>query len=173
MTLTVGLVIVRKPHNADTHGIPHSHPRCGNPYQQDSEQSGSWRVSQTPGTRHPRSQPVHHSPRKKGRSLMARTTHRFTQITDDSPRRQNYLYSIRQKKEIIPHEQRTHRRLTVYAWYLLPGPYFIHNYNRITQEWTTRLLVIKDDIETGLQEDYRPVNVPPPWLTQEIERTAA
>ena len=102
---------------------------------------------------------------------MARTQHRFTQITEGK-QRQNYVFSIRQEKEIHPHEIRSFQRLTIYAWYLLPGPYYVRNYDIITHEWKTNLLVIKYE-DGKIKEDYRPVNVPPTWLTKAIERIAA
>ena len=101
-----------------------------------------------------------------------RTTHKFTRenLIGIRPRLETRLYSTRQKKEILPHHARQSRKGNhgEITWHLLSGAYYlfeldINSYGN--GGWILHLLIIKET-DTGLYEDYRPVNVPPDWLKE-------
>ena len=111
---------------------------------------------------------------------MARTTHRFTQLTEGKERK-NFLFSLRQKKEILPHGKKFSHNLTIFWWHLLPGAYYIYHYAKQYKEWQLSLVVIKklnlkkDEFKRNgnhsYVEEYKPVNSPPEWLTEQIDKT--
>lgn len=104
---------------------------------------------------------------------MARTTHRFTQLTEGT-KRKNFLFSIKQEREILPHGKCTSYNLTIFLWHLLPGAYYVYNYAKQHKEWQLKLVVIKKNYNPNKSEpyieEYKPVNTPPEWLTKIIEK---
>lgn len=108
---------------------------------------------------------------------MARTTHRFTQLSEGTGERKNYLFSIRQEREILPHGVRTSNNLRLFSWHLLPGAYYIYFYAKQYKEWQLSLLVIRKnnaDVPGAIHafiEELKPVKSPPEWLTEMIEKT--
>ena len=107
---------------------------------------------------------------------MARTTHRFTQLTEGKERK-NFLFSLRQEKEILPHGKKSSHNITIFSWHLLPGAYYLYNYAKQYKEWQLSLVVIKKangpSINSSISytEEYKPVNSPPEWLTKQISKT--
>ena len=100
---------------------------------------------------------------------MARTTHRFTQLTEGKERK-NFLFSIRQEREILPHGKKSSHNITIFWWHLLPGAYYIYHYAQQYKEWQLSLVVIKKK-PINYTEEYKPVNSPPEWLTEQIDKT--
>jgi len=107
---------------------------------------------------------------------MARTTHRFTQLTEGKEQK-NHLFSVRKKQEIQPHQRRNSYNLTMFTWHLLPGAYYLYHYAKQYQKWQLSLVVIQKNYsgipgtEHSYIEKYKPVNSPPEWLTEIIDKT--